>query len=255
MTFFEKKEKCAYMKELLQNFLGEMERYIKLYEGGVRDAFNFSKEKQVKKLIQQCPEELLRHKEKDAYMFRIYEPLKLVYILLEGNCGVEKYKTSGAVVTDNARRPLQMFGLFEGLSDISYHTVTMRCITDCTYISVPKDILLDILHSDPKLMWMIMQFLSCFIADYIDSSDLLILNDPEVRLLSKLYRYCIGKNFPVTVLYRKEELARDLNMNLRTMYRYLDKFYQDGMLDRWKGKIVISKKQHQMIGDYLKTEE
>lgn len=255
MTFFGMKEKCKFMKELLQNFLEEMEQYVNLYKGDVKEAFDFSKEKQVKKLIEKCPAELLRHKEKGAYMFRIYEPLKFVYILLEGNCGVEKYKASGAVVTDNARRPLQMFGLFEGLSDISYHTVTMRCITDCTYISVPKDMLFGMLHTDAKLMWMIMQFLSSFIAEYIDSSDLLILNDPEARLLSKLYRYCIGKNFPVTVRYRKEELARDLNMNLRTLYRYLDKFYQKGILGRWRGKIVISQEQHQAISDYLKMGE
>lgn len=251
MTFLEMKEKCMFMKELLQDFLDEMERYINLYEGDVREAFHFSERKQVKKLIQKCPLELLRYKEKGTYMFRIYEPLKFVYILLEGNCGVEKYKTSGAVVTDNARRPLQMFGLFEGLSDITYHTVTMRCMTDCTYISVPKDLFLGVLHSNPKWMWMIMQFLSSFIADYIDSSDLLILNDPEARLLSKLYSYCIGKKFPVTVQYKKEELARDLNMNLRTMYRYLDRFYQTGVIDRWKGKIVISQKQHQAICEYL----
>lgn len=242
------------MIELLHVFMKEMEQYVTQYGGSIREAFDFSKEKEVRALIRHCPSQLLRRKEKGAYMFRVYEPLKSAYILLEGDCGVEKYKPSGAVVTDNARHPLQMFGLFEGLSGIGYHTVTMRCMTECAYIRVPIDSFLSLLHSDPGLMWMVMQFLSSFIADYINSSDLLILNDPEALILSKLYRYCMGKEFPVTVQYKKEDLARDLNLNLRTMYRYLGRFYERGILSSNKGKIIISRQQHQAIADYLNIE-
>lgn len=242
------------MQNDLYTFLAELDRYVQSYPGAVKDAFHFWEAEDARFLINSCPKRLLRRKKKGSYLFHIYQPLDFVYILLEGNCCVEKYKQSGAVVTDNTRHPLQMFGLFEGFAGIKYYSATMRCATDCVYIQTPIDAFLYLIKSDPKLMWLTMQFLSGFLSDYIDSSDLLILNDPKHIILSKLYRYCLGKPFPVTVHYKKEDLARDLNLNLRTMYRYLDQFYQSGVLSSKKGKITITEEQHLAIREILQTE-
>lgn len=242
------------MSKEIKAFLNALNRYVQSYPGSTQDVFHFHGEKNTKFLINSCSPHLLYCKKKGSYLFHIYEPLEYVYILLEGNCCVEKYKASGAVVTDNARYPLQIFGLFECLAGIEYYSTTMRCATDCVYIQTPIDSLMDILKSDPSLMWMTMQFLASFIADYINSSDLLILNDPKNNILSKLYQYCIGKTFPVVVHYKKEDLARDLNLNLRTMYRYLDQFYKENLLSSVKGKITITQEQHKAIGEFLSLE-
>lgn len=242
------------MMQELTAFLSELNHYVQSYPGAVKDAFHFQEAKNSRFLINSCPAQLLRRKKKGSYLFHIYQPLDYVYILLEGNCCVEKYKQSGAVVTDNTRYPLQMFGLFEGLAGIQYYSTTMRCVSDCVYIQTPIESYMYLLRSDPKLMWMTMQFLSSFLADYIDSSDLLILSDPRYIILSKLYRYCLGKTFPVTVHYKKEDLARDLNLNLRTMYRYLDQYYKSGLLSSKKGKIMITQEQHKAIGEFLEAE-
>lgn len=242
------------MQKDLYTFLAELDHYVHNYPGAAKEAFHFQDTKDAQFLINSCPARLLRRKKKGSYLFHIYQPLDFVYILLEGNCCVEKYKQSGAVVTDNTRHPLQMFGLFEGLAGIRHYSATMCCATECVYIQTPIDTFLYLLKSDPKLMWMTMQFLSGFLSDYIDSSDLLILNDPKHIILSKLYRYCLGKTFPVTVHYKKEDLARDLNLNLRTMYRYLDQFYQSGVLSSKKGKITITQEQHLAIRQILQTE-
>lgn len=242
------------MQKDLYIFLTELDRYVQSYPGAPKVAFHFQKAKDAQFLIKSCPARLLRRKKKGAYLFHIFQPLDFVYILLEGNCCVEKYKQSGAVVTDNTRHPLQMFGLFEGLAGIRHYSTTMRCATDCVYIQAPIDTFLYLLKSDQKLMWLTMQFLSSFLSDYIDFSDLLILNDPKHVILSRLYQYCLGKEFPVTVHYKKEDLARDLNLNLRTMYRYLDQYYKTGVLSTQKGKIVVSEEQHLRIGKILEIE-
>ena len=242
------------MSKDLTAFLTELNHYVQSYPGYVADAFHFREETSSQFLNNSCPAHLLRRKKKGSYLFHIYQPLDFVYILLKGNCCVEKYKQSGAVVTDNTRNPLQMFGLFEGLAGIKHYSTTMRCVTDCVYIQTPIETYMYILRSDPNLMWMTMQFLSSFLADYIDSSDLLILNDPKHIILSKLYQYCLGKTFPVTVHYKKEDLARDLNLNLRTMYRYLNQFYKSDLLSSNKGKITITQEQHKAIGEFLEIE-
>lgn len=242
------------MSEDMIHFLKMLLNSIQNINGSIHDAFNFSKNINVQFLLDNCPTHLVHRTKMGAYLFHIYQPLEYVFFLLKGNCCVEKYKQSGAVVTDHARHPLQIFGLHESLAGISYHTATMSCITDCVCIRMPVEPFLDIIRSEPEFMWMTMQFLSCFIADYIESSDLLILNEPEFVILSKLYRDYIGQPFPVIVPYAKENLARELNLNLRTMYRYLDKFYKQGLLSSTKGKITITKEQHELIGKYLSIE-
>lgn len=242
------------MVDALMDFLRKTEQYVSQYPGSVREAFDFSRGAGIERLIRSCDPKLLRHREKGAYLFRIYQPLQFVYILLEGNCCVEKYKLSGAVVTDSTRHPLQMFGLFEGLSGVGYYTATIRCTTDCAYICVPLEEFLVRLRAEPQVMWMSLRFLSSFLADYIDSSDLLILNDPEALILSGIYSYCVGKTFPVTLPYKKEELARELNLNLRTLYRYLRRFYELDLLGRRKGKITVSQRQHRAIADHLQID-
>lgn len=239
------------MSKDISLFFKTLQKYIKSHGGSVRDTFHFSQSAYTNVLLEDCPTYLIHYAKTGSYLFHIYEPLESIYILLEGNCCVEKYKRSGAVVTDHARHPLQIFGLHESLAEIPYHTATISCITDCVYVRIPVEVFLDLIRSDRELMWTILQFMACFTAEYIESSDILILNDPECVILSKLYRYCIGKDFPVTVHYRKEDLARDLNMNLRTMYRYLDRFYRQNLLSTDKGKIMITENQHRKLGEFL----
>ena len=42
-----------------------------------------------------------------------------------------------------------------------------------------------------------------------------------------------------------------LNLNLRTVYRYLARFYESGLLSSVRGKITITQQQYQAIESYL----
>lgn len=234
----------------------ELIRFFERLDDFVRDAapanaFHFPLPAQQRRLLALCPAALAQRWESGEYLFTVYQPLTSVYIMLSGNCCVEKYKESGAVMTDHARYPLQMFGLFEGLAGIGYYTTTIRCTTACTFVVLPVEQCCAILRERPALMWMTLRFLSTFIADYIDSSDLLMLNNPDRAILAKLYRGCLGRPLPVTLPYKKEELARDLNMNLRTLYRHLAELYRRGFMSSVKGKLTIDAAQLEKIRQYL----
>lgn len=239
----------------LTTFLKRLDLYVRHFPGSVQEAFVFQQDNSTHFLLEACPPHLLHHQNRGTYLFHIYQPLEYVYVLLEGNCCVEKLKQSGVVITDHTRHPIQMFGLFESIAGIQWHTATMRCATRCTFLKVPIAQYLRTVRSDPDLLWLTIQFLSSFMADYISASDLLILNSPKYQILSKVYKHCAGKTFPVTLPDTKEDLARDLNLNLRTMYRYLDRCYQEGMLSSVKGKITVSQKQYEEIARYLQNAE
>lgn len=236
------------VRQALLEFFRRLDRRVRAYPGPAAEAFRL----RAGEWRQLWPEDRPPRRERaGAWLFHLDQPLDSVYILLEGSCCVEKYKRSGGIFTDSSRRPLQMFGLLEGIAEVRRYTATMRCAADCVYAKVPVGDCLEVLRSSPDLMWLALRFLSSFSVEYMDASDLLILHDPEYMILSRLHRYCLGKPFPVTVRYKKEELASGLNLNLRTVYRYLARFYEAGLLSSSKGKILITQEQHRAIEAYL----
>lgn len=235
-------------------FMDSLNQYVQNYPGPVQEGFHFHHRMEEPFDWKSYPSHLMAHFKAGTYLFHMYQPTEYLYILLEGQCCTEKYKSSGDIFTDNTRYPLQMFGLFEALVGSNYHSVTMKALTDCVCAKIPIDTYLVYIRSRPDFMWMTMKFMASFMTDYFEIYDYMLLHNPKFNVLSKLYRYCIGKSFPVTIPFKKEDLARDLNLNLRTLYRYLDQMYEDGYLSSSKGKIMITAQQHQKIGELLSTE-
>jgi len=228
-------------------FLHQINSCIRGFNGSIQEAYQFPHSTQTIQDLSACAPHLVHRKEANTYLFHIFQPLQYIYILLEGTCCVEKYNQGGKLFTDSTRDAMQIFGLIEAVTDDRYHTVSMKCFTDCTYAKIPVASYMKIIQSDPELLMMSMQFLCIFFREHVQTTDQLMLDVPRRSILLKLYHYCAERPFPVTVQIQKKELAQDLNMNLRTLYRYLDKFYEEGILSAHKGKIWISRKQYLKI--------
>jgi len=228
-------------------FLHQINSCIRGFNGSIQEAYQFPHSPQTIQDLSACAPHLVHRKEANTYLFHIFQPLQYIYILLEGTCCVEKYNQGGKLFTDSTRDAMQIFGLIEAVTDDRYHTVSMKCFTDCTYAKIPVASYMKIVQSDPELLMMSMQFLCIFFREHVQTTDQLMLDVPRRSILLKLYHYCAERPFPVTVQIQKKELAQDLNMNLRTLYRHLDKFYEEGILSSQKGKIWISRKQYLKI--------
>lgn len=228
-------------------FLHQINSCIRGFNGSIQEAYQFPHSPQTIQDLSACAPHLVHRKEANTYLFHIFQPLQYIYILLEGTCCVEKYNQGGKLFTDSTRDAMQIFGLIEAATDERCHTVSMKCITDCTYAKIPVASYMKIVQSDPELLMMSMQFLCIFFREHVQTTDQLMLDVPRRSILLKLYHYCAERPFPVTVQIQKKELAQDLNMNLRTLYRRLDKFYEEGILSAQKGKIWISRKQYLKI--------
>ena len=232
-------------------FLHKIYNYIREFDGSIQEAYQFPHSPQTIQELRACAPCLMHRKEANTYLFHIFQPLQCIYILLEGTCCVEKYNQDGKLFTDSTRDALHIFGLIEAMTGECYHTVSMKCLTDCAYAKIPVASYMKTIQADPELLMMSMQFLCIFFNEHVQTTDQLILGVPRRSILLKMYRYCTDRPFPVIVQIKKKELAQDLNMNLRTLYRYLDKFYAEGILSAHKGKIWISKKQYLQIGAEL----
>lgn len=146
-------------------FLHQINSCIRGFNGPIQEAYQFPHSPQTIQDLSACAPHLVHRKEANTYLFHISQPLQYIYILLEGTCCVEKYNQGGKLFTDSTRDAMQIFGLIEAATDERCHTVSMKCITDCTYAKIPVASYMKIVQSDPELLMMSMQFLCIFFRD------------------------------------------------------------------------------------------
>ena len=227
-------------------FLRTIHNYIQNYDGTIEEVCKHALPKSLISELSRMSPRLIGRKKANTYLFYVFEPIQYIYILLDGTCCAEKYNHDGQIFTDSTRDALQIFSMMEAATNQRHHTVSMKCLTDCVYAKIPVAQFMEVVKAEPELMMMAMQMMCVFFLEHLQNTDRLILNSPRLSILSKLHQYCVERPFPVTVQIKKEELAQDLHMNLRTLYRHLDKLYEDRILSSSKGKIIISKEQFRL---------
>ena len=228
-------------------FLRIIHNYIRDYNGSIQEACTHALPSSLIAELTNISPRLIGRKKANTYLFYVFEPIQYLYILLDGTCCAEKYNHDGQIFTDSTRDALQIFSMMEAVTNQRNHTVSMRCLTDCVYAKIPVPQFLDAIKAEPDLMMMTVQMMCVFFLEHLQNTDRLILNSPRLTILSKLHQYCCNRTFPVTVHMSKEALAQDLHMNLRTLYRHLDKLYEEQVITSHRGKTSISKEQFQHI--------
>lgn len=228
-------------------FLRTINNYIQGYNGSIEEACKRALPEPLIQELSAIAPRLIGRKKANTYLFYVFEPIEYAYILLDGTCCVEKYNQDGQIFTDSTRDALQIFSMMEIVTNQHNHTVSMKCLTDCIYAKIPVFQFQEAIKAAPEVMMMAVQMMCVFFLEHLQNTDRLILNSPRLTILSRLHQYCADRTFPVTVQMRKEELAQDLHMNLRTLYRHLDKLYEDQTITSLRGKITISREQFKRI--------
>ncbi len=75
----------------------------------------------------------------------------------------------------------------------------------------------------------------------MNTSELKSMIHPRDMLGHHLFHLAEDQALPFIVPSTRVHLAEDLHMNLRTLYRYLDKLHQEGYIELNHGKVVINK--------------
>ncbi len=192
----------------------------------------------------------------DTMLIHFQSPIYYVCILLDGFCCTEKYNIQGNLLISENIGPVEFFGLFETVHPLPLyqHEASVRCITPCTCLKIPIYQYRNELNSSIEILQISLQALSKFIYRILLTNDSLLLNNARSNILLKLLECSEGKNFPYLLPIKKEELAQTLNITVRTLYRKLDMMYEEGLISSQKGKILITKEQHQKIATTLQNE-
>lgn len=136
--------------------------------------------------------------------------------------------------------PLQILGLVEYLNQIPYYTAYVITETPCTLIRLTVDKFIRIIQSDAMLCYYTLVLMGETSQTNMNTSELKSMIHPRDMLGHHLFHLASNQSLPYTVPCTRMQLAEDLHMNLRTMYRYLDRLNQKGYIQLVHGKIVIN---------------
>ncbi len=185
--------------------------------------------------------------EKGDYLAHMGLPLERILIHLDGQVAVFKYSHGGTHFKGDVSEAPQIYGLYETLNGLGEHGATLQATSAVQCVAVSPAFLLRAIRNNHEIALIALSFLAKFTDKMLNRNDQLTLNTPYENLLIYLFERSAGKAFPVVIPASKHDIAAQLNISNRTLYRQLEQLEQEGMIQRRSGKIVISEAAFKQI--------
>ena len=74
-----------------------------------------------------------------------------------------------------------------------------------------------------------------------------LLNTHEQNLILYIYKNCINKDLPHRIMIDRKTMALELNISLRSLYRYIDVLKIENLISINSGKIQINSEQFKLL--------
>jgi len=185
--------------------------------------------------------------EKGDYLAHMGLPLERILIHLDGQVSVFKYSHGGANIRGDISDAPQIYGLYEALNGIEEHGATLQAATSVSCGAVSPDFFLNSIRSNHQISLHALSFLARFTDKMLNRNDQLTMNTPYENILIYFFEKSVGRALPVVIPAKKNEIAEQLNISNRTMYRLLEQLEQEGLIERSHGKIVVPKESFKKI--------
>ncbi|HCG64159.1 MAG: hypothetical protein A2Y31_00130 [Spirochaetes bacterium GWC2_52_13] len=182
--------------------------------------------------------------EKGKVLARREDEIERILVLVKGTCRVLNHGSDGRVVMAGEVEAPQIFGLYEILNGMDHHTADVETETECICFSVAPRLYREQYETSMEVLKFSSHFLATFIDRLLARSDRMTLNTDRQNLLLYCLDACKYERFPTVIVVRKETMAAELNMNLRTLYRKISQLRDEGLIGNHKGKIRIDREQY-----------
>lgn len=169
------------------------------------------------------------------------EPIHRLHILLAGSCAVVILGSDGRTVIADRMAPVQILGLSETLRGVETYDAAVEAGTGAVLLEIPLPLFQAALSQSLPLCRTFLRYLAVLAVRNMDKADQKALVSPRDSLGFYLYRSALGKHLPCFLPVSREQLAAELHLNLRTLYRYLDWYKAQGMLLPRRGKLAMDK--------------
>ena len=181
---------------------------------------------------------------KGSHVVKSGANLNCVHILVRGACCISKTTSDDRTVLSATYEGKTVFGMCEYLCGCTQFDDNVVATGQSCIMSVSLPLFAECMAQSPALQNSLMKSLAMYVRATIAHSDRLSTHNNSENLILYLNEKCKDAIFPKVITVGKKQIAEELNMNLRTLYRQLDALVDQGFISRNQGKIVISEHQY-----------
>lgn len=176
-----------------------------------------------------------------------------VYISISGIAYVVKYTLDGRrIIADTFTEP-QIFGLVEAIHGEQHYQATVVTLARSVIFRINKERFLKEIFSNLELSAIMIRYLAGLSMHAMKTSENKAARTPYENLIIYLYNKSLGKKLPYRLRDNKSFIADSLQINKRSLYRYLNELSDEGIISRELQEIVISQEQFQKIERIFNT--
>ena len=166
--------------------------------------------------------------------------LEYIFILINGMTYVVNYTLDGRRIIADTFNEVQIFGLIESINNTNFYKGTVITLSKSLLVKVNKEKFLEAMHNDIDIASKIIKYLAGFSTHSIQVSEYKTAISTYENLIIYLYNKALGKNIPYRIKDKKSFIADCLQINKRTLYRYLNDLTHEGIISRDRQDIIIS---------------
>lgn len=228
----------------MRNFNDSLKEILKLAFSDKADSFC-----DTKKLLKDFSSDYIQVQclRENTIFINSYNKLEYIYVLISGITYVVNYTFDGRrIIADTLTKP-QIFGLIEAVNGADCYKGTVITLSDSILVKVNKEKFLKVIASDINIAAYIIKYLADFSTHSMKVSGYKTAISPYENLIVYLYNKALGKALPYRIKDSKSFIADYLNIDKRTLYRYLNKLSDEGIIARERQDIIISEKSFKKI--------
>lgn len=177
--------------------------------------------------------------------------LNKIYLLLSGKCYIVKYSVDGKSIIADTMFPVQLFGLYEMLDRTGMYRATVTAASECCLLEISSAYFRSCLEQDIKTCLLTLEYLAGVMEQSISKSDRTLFNSALQNLVLYIHQQCRGASLPHALPISRKTMSEELNINLRTLYRYLDKLKEENLILVQRGKIVVGPDQFARLDQFV----
>lgn len=171
------------------------------------------------------------------------DPVNYFYILLSGQTIIMNQISWSTNDIINFVQPPHILGLSEHLTNDPLYNAFVVAGTRCLTFKIKADDFIRLIRTDADLCYYALSIMGHMFSFNTGHAETRRIFHPKDYVGYYLYLHARDYLPSRSYIYpfTRAEMAAELSINLRTLYRYLDSMKEDGYLTLRKGKIIIER--------------
>lgn len=181
------------------------------------------------------------------------DPADTIFFVGRGTIEATDYRVLGTLYDYMRFDKVYAFGGMEFIMELDSYMTTLRAVTDCTLVKLPRPQFEKWMYSDMQAL----RYEAKLVCEYLNTEArhnrvLLFLEGADRLALLLVGRYEQYSTDGVLLLREsRQRLANESGLCVKSVNRGIQKFLDEGLISKEGTRIIVDRAQHQALRDFL----